>query len=43
MNIEVVEKEDFEVIGKVDVGESENHSQWVLPLWKNFNKNVKEI
>ncbi|MEI0479282.1 GyrI-like domain-containing protein [Brachyspira pulli] len=43
MNIEVVEKEDFEVIGKVDIGESENHSEWVLPLWQNFNKNVKEI
>ena len=27
MDIEIVEKEDFEVIGKVAEGESEKHSQ----------------
>lgn len=43
MDIEIVEKEDFEVIGKVAEGESEKHSKWVLPLWQEFNKNVKEI
>lgn len=43
MYIEIVEKEDFEVIGKVGIGESEKHSEWVLPLWQNFNKNIKEI
>lgn len=43
MDIEIVEKEDFEVIGKVAEGESEKHSQWVLPLWQDFNKNIREI
>lgn len=43
MEIEIVEKKDFEVIGKVNSGESEKHSEWVLPLWQNFNKNIKEI
>lgn len=43
MDIEIVEKEDFEVIGKVAEGESDKHSEWVLPLWQEFNKNIKEI
>lgn len=43
MDIEVLEKETFEVIGKVSVGKSDEHSKWILPLWQSFNKNVKEI
>lgn len=43
MEIEIIEKKDFEVVGKVAMGESEKHSEWVLPLWHEFNKNIKEI
>lgn len=43
MKIEIVEKKDFEVIGKVAMGKSDEHSKWVLPLWKTFNDNIKEI
>ncbi len=43
MDIEIIEKEDFEVIGKVAEGESKKHSQWILPLWQDFNKSIREI
>ena len=43
MKIEIIEKNDFEVIGKVAMGKSEEHSKWVLPLWQTFNQNIKEI
>lgn len=43
MDIELVEKPSFEVIGKVGEGNSQKNSEWILPLWKDFNKNINEI
>lgn len=43
INVEVVEKPSFEIIGKVGEGNSQQNSEWILPLWKEFNENIKEI
>jgi len=43
MNISLVEKPSFDVIGKVGQGYAKDSMEWVPPLWKAANENFHEI
>lgn len=41
--VEIIEKEQFSVIGKLGKGFANEVSQWIPSLWKEANSNFIEI
>jgi len=41
--VEIVEKEQFSVIGKLGKGFADEAPQWIVPLWQEANSNFIEI
>jgi hypothetical protein len=43
MDVKIVSKAGFALIGKMGQGKATEGPQWILPLWKEANENFHEI
>lgn len=43
MNVEIIKKDSFNVIGKLGQGSATGGTEWIPPLWQNANGNFNEI